>query len=45
MTHLKRITVVKGEDDITEVLPVLDRVFGFVLELVDVKGKDADATT
>ncbi len=40
MKHLRRVTVVKAHDD-EAVLGILDRVFGFVIELVSMKGKNA----
>lgn len=40
MKHLRRVTVVKAVDD-EAVMGILDRVFGFVIELVSMKGKNA----
>jgi len=40
MKHLRRVTVVKAHDD-EAVLGILDRVFGFVIEIVSMKGKNA----
>ncbi|HNY85119.1 MAG TPA: hypothetical protein P5141_07040 [Candidatus Hydrogenedentes bacterium] len=42
MKHLRRVTVVKAVDD-EAVMGILDRVFGFVIEIVSLKGKSAAA--
>ncbi|HQL95679.1 MAG TPA: hypothetical protein PL005_13460 [Candidatus Hydrogenedentes bacterium] len=42
MKHLRRVTVVKAHSD-EAVMGILDRVFGFVIEIVSLKGKSAAA--
>ncbi len=42
MKHLKTVTAAKAASNHTEdINAVLDRIFGFVLDLVDIKGKSA----
>ena len=43
MKHLRRVTVVVRATDDEAVLGILDRTFGFVLELVSMNGKGAAA--
>lgn len=38
MKHVKTVTVRKADEETTD--PILDQIFGFILELVDIKGKE-----
>jgi hypothetical protein len=42
MKHFRRITVARAEHTPGDVHGILDQVFGFVIALVEVKGKGRD---